>query len=362
MWITIGVVHGLSRYADIVKYDLDVEFSLSDIGYYVASYSAWVVVTVALLRTLSRQRFPFTTKALGLTFLTGVFVWLPMYFSYDYAIGTLVEGGTWADWWARYRSTSGSVVFFYAVVYALTFALCAGLVLGNRTREAQRANSELQRQQAEDALALSKQQMQLMQAQLSPHFLFNSLGSISYLARVSDDGAPIVRAVAKLGALLRFTIANASRDTVTIAEEVEFVESYLELQALRFKGRFKTTMNLSGDLSGTVCLPFTLQPLVENVFRHVIEQHAEIDQGTHPEVVDIVIEAVVSDSVAMLKVRNSRPEGDVTRSEESGTGLQNLETRMRHRFGDHTQLETEASETHYEVSLAFPARMVTHDG
>ncbi|MEL7313318.1 MAG: sensor histidine kinase, partial [Pseudomonadota bacterium] len=271
LWIVVGTIHGLSRYSDIVRYGLDVPFSMVDVGYFVLSYAFWVVITVVLLKVMRAERFRFSFGQLTACFVVGIVLWLPIYFSYDYGMSTLIAGGGWQDWTQKFAETSGSVVFFYAVVYALTFALCGSVTLASRARAAESEKSALEQQRAVAALALSEQQMQLMQSQLSPHFLFNCLSAISYLAR-NEDRKTLTDAVAKLGNLLRFTIENASRPTITIADELRFCEDYVGLQTLRFGNRFRFLLDVDPCVANAYCPPFTIQPLIENVFRHVVEQ------------------------------------------------------------------------------------------
>ena len=107
-----------------------------------------------------------------------------------------------------------------------------GAVLMQNTNNIKQANLALERKQHETALLLAVQKMQIMQSQLSPHFLFNCLGAISGLARQGDKDT-LVEAVAKVGNLLRFTINNASENWISLDEEIGFCEDYLSLQHLR---------------------------------------------------------------------------------------------------------------------------------
>ncbi|MEM7610270.1 MAG: histidine kinase [Pseudomonadota bacterium] len=360
MWASVGAVHALSRYTDIVRYKLDIPFAIQDIGLYVISYSSWVVVTLVLLRIFSASSFVFSYRRLAAIFLVGALIWLPLYFAFDFTIGTLLAGGGWAEWLQRVSRTSGSIVFFYAVVYALTFALCIGVALGARARVAQETTALLERQQSKAAVELAKQQMQLMQSQLSPHFLFNSLSSISFLARSAE---PIVQvdAIAKLGNLLRFTIENASRSTITVHEELQFAEDYLGLQSLRFGDRFVCDISCDSLVHGAPCPPFSLQPMLENVFRHVVEQIADGEEASAKSPVNIraIVEQRGTD--VFMSVRNSpNPSvGDPGKEVGSGTGMKNLRARLTHIYGDAFSLRHQASPENFCVELLFPNRAVS---
>ncbi|MEO0575674.1 MAG: histidine kinase [Pseudomonadota bacterium] len=356
MWITIGVVHALSRYADIVKYDLDVVFTLREVGYFVLSYSSWIIVTLVLLRILGNKTFVFTNLRLLGVFFIGALLWLPSYFALDYGISAWIADGGWDSWVQKFVATSGSVVFFYSVIYALTFALCVGLVLWTQTQQALDANRALEREQDRARLALSEQRMQLMQSQLSPHFLFNALGAISYLARRAKRDA-LIEAIANLGNMLRFTINNASRATITVREELRFAKDYVELQQLRFGERFDATFECAVGIEDQTCLPFCLQPMLENVFVHVVEKVEDQQHAATPSKVAIAITVEQRDERVVMCVENSRvPLPVATESTVGlGTGMKNLTTRLAHMYATAFSLDERQSASHFRVALSFPA-------
>ncbi len=362
LWMVVGGVHALSRYTDIVRYQLAVSFTLGDVGYYLLSYVSWSAITLVLLHLMQRSRFVFGYRQLLVIFTAGLALWLPLYLSYDYGISTLVAGGSWDDWLIRLTGTSGSVIYFYTVVYALTFALCGGVVLAQRAREARQANLLLEQQRTQTALELAEQQMRLMQSQLSPHFLFNCLGSMSYLARRSEK-ATLVDAIATMGSLLRFTVENASRQQVAVADELQFVQDYLDLQELRFGDRFQCHVDSRADAEQASCIPFALQPLVENVFRHVVEQRPQGNEDDAPYPVKIYIDVRLDDAVVHLRVCNTRisQPSDDPEHNGHGTGLRNLETRLGHTYGDAFSLDTQETDNLYCVSLNFPASVPDDD-
>ncbi|MFK8029098.1 MAG: sensor histidine kinase [Gammaproteobacteria bacterium] len=359
MWVSIGAVHALSRYTDIVKYNIDVAFSMSDVGYYALSYASWTVLTLALIRVLSVAKSSLSYRRLAALFIVGLVVWLPSYFAYDYAIATWVANGGWAEWVDRFRATSGSVMFFYGVVYALTFALCVSFVFSARAREAQLVNIALERQTARATLELAEQQMQLMQSQLSPHFLFNALGAISYLARRGERDA-LNSAVAKLGGLLRFTIQNASQSTIPVLDELQFSKDYISLQSLRFGERFDCVFEHDPNLESMQCLPFSLQPMLENVFQHVVEQFTELPDGKTQSKISIRVSVKLHNDRVFMRVQNTRPATQLssTPSMGHGTGMKNLETRLTHVFGSDFSLSNAESPADFQVELSFPSALV----
>lgn len=354
LWIVVGTVHGLSRYSDIVRYGLDVPFSIADVGYFVLSYVFWVIITVVLLRVMREERFRFSFSQLTTCFVIGIALWLPIYFAYDYGMSTLINGGGWPAWKQKFAETSGSVVFFYAVIYALTFTLCGSVALASRARAAESEKSALEKQRAAAALELSEQQMQLMQTQLSPHFLFNCLSAISYLAR-NEDRKTLTDAVAKLGNLMRFTIENASRSEITINDELKFCQDYVGLQTLRFGNRFQFLLDTDSSVGNAHCPPFTIQPLIENVFRHVVEQVPDTPETARDQRIQIHAKTVSTDSTVTISVTNTRINLEAsTNSNGHGTGIKNLETRLSHRYKTDYALSFDKTEHEFRVVLSFP--------
>ncbi|MFK8014059.1 MAG: sensor histidine kinase [Gammaproteobacteria bacterium] len=248
------------------------------------------------------------------------------------------------------------MIFFYGVVYALTFALCVGLVLSARARQAQLVNTELERQTARATLELAEQQMQLMQSQLSPHFLFNALGAISYLARRVERDS-LVEAVAQLGGMLRFTIANASQRTIPLLDELQFSKDYVALQRLRFGERFDCIFVQDANLESTPCVPFSLQPMLENVFQHVVEQTTEPPDGIERDNISIHVSIESSNSRVRFRVHNTRiaDQSGSTPAMGHGTGMKNLKTRLEHVYGSDYSLAIEESATDFQVELSFSA-------
>lgn len=351
IWATIGLVHGASRYTDIVRYSLNAIFTASDFALYIMSYSFWVLITLALLIFLKRMHYPFSSTKLAFCCVFGLIIWLPIYFAIDYGISTITAGGTIDDYWTRLSGVSGSVVFFYAIIYLLTFAACMGSVLMQNTTNIKQANLALERQQHETALLLAVQKMQMMQSQLSPHFLFNCLGAISGLARQGDKNT-LVEAVAKVGNLLRFTINNATENWISLDEEIGFCEDYLSLQHLRYANRFNYTANIELSDLHFSCPPFTLQPLLENIFRHVVD--------TTSQTIDITLKIQVQQGKIAITVCNSLFES-TQQVQKSGTGIENLQSRLAHLYSDNYQFVITSNEQQYCVCLTLPKEAINSD-
>ena len=123
-------------------------------------------------------------------------------------------------------------------------------------------------------LALEQQRMLSLRAQLEPHFIFNALNAISALVR-SGDKAVALTGISRLSDLLRYALSASLRDTVTIADELQFVRDYLALQRLRYGDRLHFHIDGNDDIvQRSECPPLLLQPLIENALRHDLDCHA----------------------------------------------------------------------------------------
>jgi two-component system sensor histidine kinase AlgZ len=172
-------------------------------------------------------------------------------------------------------------------------------------------------------LALEQQRLLALRAQLEPHFLFNALSAISALVRDGDQTLAL-GGIARLSDLLRYALAASARDSVTVAEELQFVRDYLELQRLRYGARLQVAIDGAGEhvLHDARCPPLLLQPLVENALRH--------DLDCHPGTGDIRLSFRREGDVLCIEVSN--PAGSQAGANPgAGLGLANTRARLQMR-------------------------------
>lgn len=134
-----------------------------------------------------------------------------------------------------------------------------------KQRELQAQREQSLRQEKE----LAESNYQILQSQIEPHFLFNTLANIRVLIDVEPQQAKKV--LDNLTGLLRVSMTKAERQVIPLEEELQLVESYLAIQQVRMGSRLTFDIRVQGDTSLASCPPFTLQPLVENAVIHGIE-------------------------------------------------------------------------------------------
>jgi signal transduction histidine kinase len=213
---------------------------------------------------------------------------------------------------------------FSILVFAGMVAAAHATMLYRRYRERELRSAQLETQ-------LARAELQSLRTQLQPHFLFNTLNTISALVHRDPDGAE--RVVSRLGDLLRLSLHTASRSEVALRRELEFLDGYIEIQQTRFRDRLTVTIDADPDALDAVVPSLMLQPLVENAIRHGIEPRAAPGQ--------VLVRAWCSGSRLTITVSDDGigvPEqGSPSPTAGNGVGLRNTRARLRQLYGtDHT--------------------------
>lgn len=197
---------------------------------------------------------------------------------------------------------------------------------------------------------LAQAQLETLKMQLQPHFLFNTLHAISSLVRDEKNRAA-VSMIAGLSGLLRHSLENIGRQEVSLREELEFLELYLDIQQMRFSDRLKVEMEIEPETLDAVVPNLILQPLVENAIRHGISPRVSgglIQLSTRNE--NGILEIRVEDDGQGLK-REWR------REESTGIGLSNTKARLEQLYGAEHRFHIRNREGGgVEALLAFPFR------
>jgi LytS/YehU family sensor histidine kinase len=217
------------------------------------------------------------------------------------------------------------------------------LVAVDNAREMRERQTQLLRLKNE----LQVSQLNALKKQLQPHFLFNTLNTVSALMDEDISGARKV--LSRLGGLLRVTLNNTQRDKVRLDRELDYIGNYLGIESVRYRDRLKVTYDIPGELSAAVVPSMVLQPLVENAIKHGPD--ATNDQ------VGITVTASRRDERLELMVSdNGKGCADVINAmNNGGIGLRNVHDRMRLLYGDDARFElTSPHGRGFNVTLSFP--------
>lgn len=191
---------------------------------------------------------------------------------------------------------------------------------------------------------LRKTELRALQAQINPHFLYNTLDSIQWMCEQgkTEDATKMVGALARL---FRISISRG-HELITIKDEVRHAENYLVIQSYRYRNQFSYEFDVDPALEGYFCNKITIQPLIENAIYHGIDRM--VDEGkvrisvkeAEDDPNDIII--YVSDNgVGMTKEQCARVLHK-ERSDSSGIGVKNVNDRLKIYFGERYGLTIES--------------------
>jgi signal transduction histidine kinase len=173
---------------------------------------------------------------------------------------------------------------------------------------------------------LTHAQLQALKMQLHPHFLFNTLHSISALIYKDSEAAD--RMLTRLSDLLRLTLQNQGTQEVSLRSELEFLEKYLEIEKIRFRDRLAVEFQIDPNTLDAAVPNLILQPLVENAIRHGVAPRSA--PGT------IEIRSRRSEAQLALEVSDNGP--GLSNDEKKGVGLSNTQARLQQLYGSTAHL------------------------
>ncbi len=193
-------------------------------------------------------------------------------------------------------------------------------------------------------------QLNALKKQLQPHFLFNTLNTVSALMDTDVNGARKV--LSRLGQLLRASLDKDQRDIVPLEREIELIGNYLGIESVRFQDRLHVTYDIPHELNKAQVPSMVLQPLVENAIKHGPD--ATSDR------VDINVRAEERDGTLALTVTdNGKGCSDVsTAMEHGGIGLRNVRDRLQLLYGQDASFSISSpGGKGFHVELSFPLQM-----
>ena len=234
-----------------------------------------------------------------------------------------------------FREIAPTLFGFGTLLYLLAIAASYVLAAFQTSRDVERRGLELQ-------VLAREAELRALRAQIDPHFLFNSLQSISALT--TADPAAARRMCLLLADFLRETLAVGARDRIPLSSELALAQRFLAVEHVRFGDRLNVMVNADGAETCGVP-PLMLQPLVENAVTHGVAH--VIEGGT------IAISARRHGSLLSIAIENpcdpDRPPG-----RGAGVGLANVRERLRALFGTEASLHAEETDGRYRVQIEVP--------
>ncbi len=312
---------------------------------YSCVYWMWWVIATLVLWTLAEQ-WPTAFKPSRLTVLAHLGVSCLLGLAHLSLLQHTVGFASW--YWPAWGSLINNRTFrldslerfgVELVIYGFISGVCALLHFRLQTQQALVQQLEIERQ-------LTLSQLQALQTQIEPHFLFNTMNAItSLVAQKKTDQA--MEVLGNLNTILRTTLQRQAPGKVPFAEELEIVESYLAIQQVRFAHRLKITIDASPEALESLVPSFLLQPIVENAIRHGIEP---MEAGGSVE----TCVKRVGDRLWLQVRDNGSGESDLS-TKGHGIGMQNIKERLAYFYPDAYEFEAQTRETGgYQVTIQIP--------
>jgi LytS/YehU family sensor histidine kinase len=206
------------------------------------------------------------------------------------------------------------------------------------------ASRQAETREAEARLLARDAELKALKDQINPHFLFNSLNSISALTTV--DGGKAREMCLLLSDFLRSTLGQGDKAAIPLAEELALVRAFLAVEKVRFGSRLTFEEDVNEACAQLLVPPLLLQPLVENAVTHGI--------GNLLEGGSIRVAAHCRGDALTIAVENDF-DPDSVRARKNGLGLNNVRRRLEARFGHHAGLQVRQAGARYIVELSLPA-------
>ena len=251
-------------------------------------------------------------------------------------------------YWLIFR---GSLVV--AIVIALIIGVTRYLYEGLKYRlELTTRKLQIKELEEERARKLAVEaRLSSLESRIHPHFLFNTLNSISSL--IQEDPRLAERIVERLAALLRFSLDSNQTGTVPLGREIKIVTDYLEIEKTRFGDKLRYAIDVPVEFESIELPPLAIQTLVENSIKHAISRRREGGE--------VRVSARVAGNQAIIEVHDDGP-GFKENAALSGHGLDNLRARLAALFGDQGALDISARGEFTVVAITLPferARIVS---
>ena len=318
-WTLIGLSFACQFHISTSQAGLDVSWRQA-ITYALADWYVFAALSFPVIRLSRRYHFEAGTRGRSLAVhLAGSAVFSLAYMVLRAWVGTWQSEAGFVE---AFRPLLVKTWHFNLLLYWVMVAVSSAFDYYRKYRDREVQAIELENR-------LTQARLQALQMQLNPHFLFNSLHSISALMHIDIDAAD--RMIARLSELLRAALDSSDTQEVTLQRELDFLKRYLEIEKIRFGNRLDVKIDAASETLQAQVPNLIMQPLVENAIRHGIEPHSrpgQIELRAHREGDELTLE--VQDNGDGLTGNGPAAEG---------VGLSNTRARLKTLYGDAHEFE-----------------------
>jgi sensor histidine kinase YesM len=348
-WMALGTLHLTALSLGEIQAGKSYDLTWQRWVHFLLAYLSWAFLTTFVYALIEKNPPNRDNWRWVLGFVMTMLAWLMIISLIVQLLSGLLWGHATGSIWDMAFAATPFLMLFNALKFIMTYGACAGIVYYRRLQDARLELLTLERITAEVMEKKSRLELQALQAQLSPHFLFNALNSVSAMAR-NNDNSGIIQAVAHLADLLRYAVEASNQAKVILEDELRFTANFIALQKIRFGENFSYDIQVTLADAYCFCPPFCIQSLVENVFSH--------NELSSARPVGIKVDIAQVDACLVVRVENN-----VTTPVEpagTGVGLRNLADRLHLLYGATAQLSTERSAEGFVARVSLPMR-AEHD-
>jgi len=243
-----------------------------------------------------------------------------------------VDPRAWSTPWAFFASMG-------TLLYLGSLALHYVLAALEQRRTSERTEQELR-------VLAREAELKALRAQLNPHFLFNSLNSVSSLTVTNPLKARDM--IVKLSDFMRYSLSSRNEQPVTLGNEMESLRLYLQIEKVRFGERLSIEEDISPECLPALMPGMLLQPLYENAVKHGVYESTE----------EVTIRTTVrkQNEMVIITVTNNVDTDSVVTRKGAGIGLKNVSSRLELFFGDKADLTVNHGDDSFTVIVRFPFR------
>jgi len=320
--IIISFEHA-SRFSEILR-----NFEIPLIYSYSIALPSAVVLYLLGRKTIARRRSLILLRTVGVLAATNTAGCL-----FTGLVLSALQLDPWDRYWSRFR---------FAVMFGMVITLTFGLSMDFYQQV--RSRLDLATLEEERARKLAAEaQLSSLESRIHPHFLFNTINTISSL--IPKDPKRAEDVLGKFAALLRFSLNANQMGLASLGQEIQIVRDYLEIEKTRFDSRLRYSIDVPAEMTNVRIPPLSLETLVENSIKHVIAQR--------PAGGEIRVSAAVEGGRAVLEVSDDGP-GFALYSFPLGHGLDNLNARLALLFGGAARLEGVRNGKYFTMRMSFP--------
>jgi len=277
----------------------------------------------------------FLIKEKYLSFLTGIVLILTVFIIYKY---NAVLKATWLQ---QFGYVMNDKKFLFSCAWEnvlFNLPTVGGIALGIKLMKYWWLR---QRESLQLTNAKANAELQLLKAQVHPHFLFNTLNNIYSFILTSSHKAP--QLIKKLSGLLHYIIHECGQPQVLVEKELNMIRDYVSLETIRYGDQFDITVDIRGNCSGKLIAPLLLLPFVENSFKH----------GTSKMLSKpwVNLNIIIEDRKMFFMLNNSRPVEYCNSHQNGGIGLANVQKRLQLLYPKKHELKITSEPEHFTVLL-----------